>query len=198
MMILTEEQRRWWFANHPEFSGSHRGGRPQRYREASSTGHRKDDLVTLAGYAANDGLVIPRLPTTDELSRWPRDLARQFFRILDATLQNNPLVIDPNALEGHHGLPKDFIKYFLDCGINIEEFVIIMRVADHRLKPKGVHTGKGRGGDWNREWEDFIEQHPPENSKERQSQISDKLKEMIEKYGIDKKAILLPEKAKRW
>ncbi len=24
-MIKTEEQRRWWFATHPEYSGSHRG-----------------------------------------------------------------------------------------------------------------------------------------------------------------------------
>ena len=26
-MIETEEQRRWWFATHPEFSWSNRGGR---------------------------------------------------------------------------------------------------------------------------------------------------------------------------
>jgi len=35
-MIQTEEQRRWWFANHPEFSSSHRGGNSRRYRETGS------------------------------------------------------------------------------------------------------------------------------------------------------------------
>lgn len=73
-----------------------------------------------------------------------------------------------------------------------------MRVADHRLKPDGLHTGEGRGGNWHREWEEFIEDHPAAvNTKERQKQISAKLEEMIRKYGIDKKAVLSPTGPKR-
>ena len=108
-------------------------------------------------------------------------MAREFFRMLDALLQNNPLLVDPNSLERHHGLPKAFINYFLDCGLKIEEFIMIMRAADHRLKPDGWHTGEGRGGDWNREWEDFIKQYPAKNTPEHQKRVKDKLKQMVGK-----------------
>ncbi len=112
-------------------------------------GHGGDGLVSLTGYHADGGAFMPRLPTTEELSRWPKEMVRQFFRMLDGLLQNNPLIIDPNSLEGHHALPKKFVNYFLDCGLKIDEFIMIMRAADHRLKPDGLHTGKGLGGDWN-------------------------------------------------
>lgn len=229
-MIETEEQRRWWFATHPECSSSRRGIRGDSEREDEDkvdpkevdayvdealkyeTGFVADLLisvkrnfgteadsqkrgqnqgmlaglggegsVSLAGYHVDGGAFMPRLPTTEELSRWPKEMARQFFRMLDALLQNNPLLIDPNSLERHHGLPKAFINYFLDCGLKIEEFIMIMRAADHRLKPDGWHAGEGRGGDWNREWEDFIEQYPAKNTPEHQKRVRDKLKQMIRK-----------------
>jgi len=153
--------------------------------------------VSLAGYEADGGAFIPRLPTTEELSRWPKQMAREFFRMLDGLLQNNPLLIDPNKLESHHGLPQAFIKYFLDCGLKIEEFIMIMRVADHRLKPDGWHTGKGRGGDWLTEWEEFMKIHPRENSEERQTQIRDKLEEMLRKRGVDPETVLPARKPRR-
>ena len=34
-MIETEEQRRWWFATHPEYSSSHRGIRGGSDRDGS-------------------------------------------------------------------------------------------------------------------------------------------------------------------
>ena len=199
-MILTDDQRRWWFATHPEYSWSYQVGTEGGQREEEGDNHTfspedvdsyvdnaldyvhgpvadllrsvkrnfgteenlrqasADQVVSpgngalgwlsLTGYYPDGSVFMPRLPTTEELSRWPREVVRGFFRWLDALLQNNPLLIDPNALERHHELPKKFIKYFMDCGLNIEEFVIIMRVADHRLKPDGLHTGKGRGGAW--------------------------------------------------
>jgi len=153
--------------------------------------------ASLATYQVDGGAFMPRLPTTDELSRWPRQMASEFFRWLDALLQDNPLIIDPNALERHHGLSKEFIKYFLDCGLDIEKFILIMRVADHRLKPDGWHTGEGRGGDWNREWKEFIEHHPRENSKKRQTQIENKLREMLRKRGVDPETVLPPAKPRR-
>jgi len=92
---------------------------------------------------------------------------------------------------------RHFIKYFLDCGLEIKEFMMIMRAADHRLKPDGWHTGKGKGGDWLREWDDFIEDHPPENTEKRQTQIKNKLKEMLEKRGVDLETILSRPRRKR-
>jgi hypothetical protein len=229
-MIETEEQRRWWFANHPEYSWSRRGIRGDSGREDEDkvdpkevdayvdealkyetgsvadllksvkrnfgtegdsqkggqnqgmlAGHSGEGSVSLTEYRPDGGAFMPRLPTTEELSRMPKELARQFFQWLDTILQNNPLLIDPNSLERHHGLPKAFINYFLDCGLKIEEFIMIMRAADHRLKPDGWHTGEGRGGDWNREWEDFIKQYPAMNTPEHQERVRDKLKQMIRK-----------------
>jgi len=266
-MIETEEQRRWWFATHPEYSWSHRGiedGRTSGSEEETAEdkvdprdvdeyvdnalkyetdesvvallesikrnfgteaelsreqqnlklweriledgwGTIANDWGTPAGAYADSGLFLselPRMPTTEELSRWPREMVRQFFKWLDTILQNNPLLIDPNALEGHHGLPKKFVKKFLDCGMSIEEFIMIMRASDHRLKAEGegrggVHTGEGRGGDWNTEWDKFWEQYPPENSERRRKQIRAKFNEMVKTFDLEGKYILSPRKPRR-
>jgi hypothetical protein len=248
-MIETEEQRRWWFATHPEYSWSHRGIRGGSGAEKNEDAvdprdvdeyvnnaleHETDKSViallesvkrnfgteaelskeqqnlkawiriledgwgTPAGTYADGGLLVselPRMPTMDELSRWPREMVGQFFKWLDTLLQNNPLLINPNALERHHLLVKRFAQYFMDCGLDVESFVIIMRAADHRLKPDGLHTGKGRGGDWNSEWKEFIDQWPdPDNSKKHQGRIREKLKDMKKRYRIDEKKILSPGK----
>jgi hypothetical protein len=246
-MIETEEQRRWWFATHPQYSSSRRGIRdgadhegthdkvdPKdvdayvdealkyetgsvadllksvkrnfgteadsqkgRQNEGMLAGHDGKGSVSLAGYHVDGGAFMPRLPTTEELSRWPKEMARQFFRMLDGLLQNNPLIIDPNALERHHGLPKAFINYFLDCELDIEDFVIIMRAADHRLKPGGLHTGKGRGGDWNTEWEQFIKENPLTYTPKDAVRVKRKLEEMKQEYAIDEKNLLSPPRPKR-
>ncbi len=246
-MIETEEQRRWWFATHPEYSWSRRGIRGGTGRESNddrvrpeevdtyvdhalqyvsgpvanllksvkrnfgtegdsrkrgqnlgvSAGDRGNGRLSLAGYQPDGGAFMPRLPTTDELSRWPKEMVRQFFRWLDTLLQNNPLLIDPNSLEGHHSLPRKFVNYFLDCGLRIDDFIMIMRLADHRLKPDGLHTGKGRGGDWIREWDEFIDKYPADDSPEHQERIKNRLDEMVKQYGIDKKILLSPTKPKR-
>lgn len=268
-MIETEEQRRWWFATHPEYSWSRRGiqgpsgneGRSEnekygnkadprdvdeyvdnalKYQTDESVvallksikrnfgteaelskeqqnlklwkiilrdgwGATADDWRTPAGTSSGGGLYIsefPRMPTMDELSRWPREMVGQFFKWLDTILQNNPLLIDPNALEGHHGLPKAYVRYFMDCGMRLDEFIMIMRASDHRLKAEGegrggVHTGEGRGGDWNTQWRKFIADHPRENSHERREEIRQKFNEMVKKFGLEGKYILSPKKPRR-
>jgi hypothetical protein len=151
-----------------------------------------NDWGTPVGTYGDAALFIsetPRMPTMDELSRWPREMVRQFFKWLDTILQNNPLLIDPNALEGHHGL-------------SIEEFIMIMRASDHRLKAEGegrggVHTGEERGGDWNTEWDKFWEQYPPENSERRRKQIRAKFNEMVKTFDLEGKYILSPRKPRR-
>jgi hypothetical protein len=240
IMIETEKQRRWWFATHPDFSGSQKAVRNRGQQEGgdkvraedvdayvdnalkyvdgpvavlleslkrnfgtasdSRMGEyeggilglsaRYDDpgWVSLAGYYGDGGYI--RLPTTDELLRLPETLVREFYRGLDRLLQNNPLLIDPTALEHHHGLPKEFINYFLDCGLRIEDFISIMRAADHRLKPDGAHTGEGKGGRWNQEWRQFIKENPAKNTEKHRKRVKDKWNEMKKKYRIDEEAIL--------
>jgi hypothetical protein len=272
-MIQTDEQRRWWFATHPEYGWSRKGGRDRRpahepdhekkqvrpedvdayvddalpyldgpvvdllksvkrhfgsegasvKREkqpdaasididsAGFAGSRGDNLtgegealffgpqagtmlawvsfyddggVNITEYPSDAGGVMPRLPTPRELSRWPGWMLREFDRWFDAFMRNNPLIIDPNALERHHYYPKAFVKYFLDSGIKINEFVVMMRAADHRLKPSGVHTGEGQGGDWNSEWEKFMNEHPPQKTKKHRDRIEKKLQEMKKKFKV--------------
>jgi len=262
-MIETEEQRRWWFATHPEYSWSHRGTRGASASRSEKVANEEkadprdvDEYVdnalkyeadesviallesvkrnfgteaelskeqqnlnaweriledsesgwgTPAGTYADGGLYLselPRMPTMDELSRWPRKMVHQFFKWLDELLQNNPLLIDPSALERHHGLPKEFITYFMDCGMRLDEFIMIMRASDHRLKAEGegrggVHTGEGRGGDWNREWREFIRDHPRENSDKRRDQIRKKFNEMVKTFELEGKYSLSPKRPRR-
>jgi hypothetical protein len=220
-MLQTEEQRRWWFANHPEYSSHKTGAKHARASEidhSSSKINPKDvdayvdkalnyvsgsvaDLLKSVKYHFGSPILedrvnyLPGLPTLEDIFRLPDSL---FWRWFDRMMQNNPLLIDPNALERHHQLPKKFVKYFKDCGIGIDAFIIIMRAADHRLKPEGLHTGEGKGGNWNSEWEEFIKANPvPEDTEKRKREIKDKLNEMIVKYGIDKNKILSSAKPKR-
>jgi hypothetical protein len=166
-------------------------------------GTTADDWGTPAGMFADGGLYIselPRMPSMDELSRWPRDMVRRFFRYIDTLIQNNPVLMDPKAPEEHHMLVRQFAEYFTKCGLKLEDFIVIMTTADHRLKgeegqPGGLHTGKGRGGDWNREWKEFIDQWPdPDNSKAHQQRIKDKLEDMKKRYRLNEKNILSPGK----
>jgi hypothetical protein len=249
-MIEPDEQRRWWFATHPEYSWSNKGGKNSEEGEEEGEGGRvsmadvdayvdvalkhvggpvADGLqsvrqnfgteaalrnqwlnvleawgsngeygrASLVMYQVDCGAFMPRLPTTQELYRWPNQMAREFFRWLDAVLQDNPLLTDPNSLEGHHNLPKEFVKYFLDCGLKVKDFMMIIKAGQHRLLPDGWHTGEGRGGEWNREWRQFIKYHPPENSEERQDQIVDQLEKMLRKRGVDPERVLPPRKRKR-
>lgn len=85
----------------------------------------------------------------------------------------------------------------MDCKLNIDDFIIIMRAADHRLKLGGLHTGKGRGGDWNTEWEQFIAKNPLTYTPKDAERVEKKLEEMKKTYGIDKKAVLLPARPRR-
>jgi len=252
-MIETEEQRRWWFATHPEYSSSHRGtkGRSKKEENEDKADPREVDKYvdnalkyetdgtvkallesvkrnfgtegelsreqqnlkawerilengweTPAEAYADSGLYIsesPRMPTPEELYRWPREMVRRFFRYIDTIIQNNPVLMDRNAPEEHHMLVKQFAQYFMECGLTLKEFTVIMTAAHHRLKgeegePGGVHTGKGRGGDWNSEWKKFIRQWPdPDNSKKHQGRIREKLEDMKKRYRIDEKAILSPK-----
>ncbi|MFZ5868246.1 MAG: DUF2380 domain-containing protein [Thermodesulfobacteriota bacterium] len=236
-MFATDQQRRWWFATHPEYShgskgegtdkNNEEGGEPDKVSsrdvddyvdnalkyadgpvadllksvkrwfgsegESQATGQDssvsadkvEESWPSLTGYSADVGLVVPRPPTLDELAQLPEELVRKLFRWFDAFYRNNLFIIDPNALERHHQLPKEFVDYFVDCGLNIEDFVVIITAARHRLKlGKGLHTGEGRGGDWNTEWRQFIEENPLTYTPKDKKRVEKKLKEMKKKYGL--------------
>ena len=56
-------------------------------------------------------------------------------------------------------LPQKFAKTFAKAGLNIEEFTIPLEMASHRLKPNGVHIGKGIEN-WNGAWDAFLKTTP--------------------------------------
>ena len=284
-MIETDEQRRWWFATHPEYSWSRKGGQsvtpekvpydsskidpkvvdayvkrmlkyedgpvadllrsikrhfgtgesapeekprsevsvanradsdvgpngsgllaenkdrgsngsPRRQGDESSSSHDQE-RPWLAGYPLDGGLIVPRLPTIEELFRLPKDMVRAFFRWLDQFFQNNPMLINPDALERHHQLVKELTEYFMECGLAVDDFIRILRAADHRLLPDGVHTGEGKGGRWNEEWRQFMKQYPARNTRAHRERIRKHLEDMEKRFGVDTKGYLLPPKPKR-
>ncbi|MEW6533781.1 MAG: DUF2380 domain-containing protein [Thermodesulfobacteriota bacterium] len=247
-MFATDQQRRWWFATHPEYSQSHKGEGAGKNKEEGeepekvspkdvddyvdnalkyaegpvadllkslkrhfgtegeslatgqdpsvSADRAEDGWPGLTGYSANVGLVVPRPPTLDELSQLPEELVRKLFRWFDAFYRNNLFIVDPNALERHHQLVKELADYFKKCGLRVDDFIRILRVADHRMKPDGLHTGEGKGGRWNEEWRQFMRQYPAKNTEKQRERIRKKLDEMERKYGVTDKGYLLPPRSK--
>ena len=227
-MIETEQQRRWWFATHPEYSHSHngKGNRKQGNQDDHSDrvgpeqvdayvndrlkyerdktaidllnlekqlfgsgseyakgfqnestgdtdgidrnrptefGSDDESPFKLAGYNSVEGPTVLTWPTLEEFSQWPRVMVRAFFQWYDSFMANNPVLMDPDALERHHDLIRERIGYFIEAGLNIEEYTRILRAGEHRSKSEGgLHTGEGegRGGWWNNEWRKFIKDNP--------------------------------------
>jgi Predicted lipoprotein of unknown function (DUF2380) len=52
-------------------------------------------------------------------------------------------------LELHHTLPRQFAPQFNEAGIDIESYRTYLPRDQHRLLPKGLHTGTDN---WNRQW----------------------------------------------
>ena len=246
-MIETEQQRRWWFATHPEYSHSHKGQRNnkqgrrdpdservrpedvdayvndrlkyerdktaidllnlekqlfgsgsdyakgfqnepgteadwQNWNQPAGFGSDSESPFKLAGYNSVEGPTVLTWPSVEEFSQWPRAMVRAFFQWYDSFLENNPLLINPDALEEHHKLVKELADYFLKAGLKIEEYTRIMRAGEHRLKSEGgVHTGEGegRGGWWNNEWRKFKDANPDATDKEILKQL-DKMERAAE------------------
>jgi Predicted lipoprotein of unknown function (DUF2380) len=67
-----------------------------------------------------------------------------------------------------------------DAGSDIEKYTIDLDKAAHRLKPGGLHTGKG-AENWNGAWKEFFDGNPNASKQ----QILEKLAEMRKQYGLD-------------
>jgi hypothetical protein len=59
-------------------------------------------------------------------------------------------------LERHHVFPLEFEANFRACGINPEDYVMLVARAEHRLRPSGLHTGLDH---WNSQWRRFMKEH---------------------------------------
>jgi hypothetical protein len=63
--------------------------------------------------------------------------------------------------------------------LNIEDYVIMLDKAKHRLKPGGIHTNSG--GNWNRVWREFFKQNPNAEAPE----ILEQLAKMRKEFGLE-------------
>jgi hypothetical protein len=82
------------------------------------------------------------------------------------------------AIERHHLLPKEFKPFFERAGLDIEEYVIDLSRAQHRLKPGGLHTGKES---WNKAWRQFFSDYPLAKREE----ILEQLNMMRKDFGLE-------------
>jgi hypothetical protein len=85
-----------------------------------------------------------------------------------------------NVIEGHHQLPKQFRDQFRKVGLNIEDYVIDLDKAAHRLKPGGLHTGRG-AENWNGAWRDFFRNNPNPSRQD----IVKQLTSMRQSFGLE-------------
>ncbi|MEW6350873.1 MAG: hypothetical protein AB1646_17585 [Thermodesulfobacteriota bacterium] len=196
-MLQTDAQRRWWFANDPEYSSSPTGRKvsPESVDAyvdehlqyvsgpvavllkavkrnfgtvgASENGESHvDPAFRIAQLEVSPDFGLRTTPTLDDLLRMRDKPLREFLRWYDKLPQQFPMLIDPNALEKHHELVREFAKYFAKLDFEIKDFIEILTFVQHRQKGTGVHSRKGaekrtgRGGDWNAEWRKFIEDNP--------------------------------------
>jgi hypothetical protein len=71
-------------------------------------------------------------------------------------LDANP--IDPNSIKLHHVFPQAFRMWFLEQGIDIDQYLISLPAGVHRLAEfGGIHTGVNN---WNAAWKVFKAESP--------------------------------------
>jgi hypothetical protein len=77
-------------------------------------------------------------------------------------------------IEVHHAIPKEFAEKAQRLGIDLEDYVMFMGTADHRLLPDGLHTGTDN---WNAQWRAFFHEHPDAKAPQIQQQLLRMLRE---------------------
>jgi hypothetical protein len=85
------------------------------------------------------------------------------------------------ALENHHQLPEEFLNEFRRAGLDIENYVIQLAKAAHRLRPDGLHTGRGVEN-WNGAWREFFERATTPPTKQ---EILDQLSKLRKVSGLE-------------
>jgi Predicted lipoprotein of unknown function (DUF2380) len=79
-------------------------------------------------------------------------------------------------LELHHTLPRQFAPQFNEAGIDIESYRTYLAKDQHRLLPKGLHTGTDN---WNAQWKRFFEKNKHAKEKEIWKLLNAMLKELF-------------------
>jgi Predicted lipoprotein of unknown function (DUF2380) len=85
------------------------------------------------------------IPSEGDTARLHEEIAR---------LRRERGLSDP---EVHHTLPRQFAPRFKRSGIDIEKYRSYLSRDQHRLLPKGVHTGTDN---WNAQWKRFFKENP--------------------------------------
>ncbi|MBL0155547.1 MAG: DUF2380 domain-containing protein [Bryobacterales bacterium] len=85
------------------------------------------------------------------------------------------------ATNVHHLLPRQFARFFSRAGLNVEDYTLVMGTAAHRLRPGGLHTGKGEAN-WNGAWRAYFARSPDAG----REQILEHLTKMRKDFGLSK------------
>ena len=86
--------------------------------------------------------------------------------------------LSPDDIELHHVFPQQFAPFWNQARILFNNYLIPLTAAAHRLLPNGIHTNAG--GNWNKVWQQWIEEHPNATPQ----QIFNQAKQMLQQFGI--------------
>jgi RHS repeat-associated protein len=84
-------------------------------------------------------------------------------------------------IERHHLLPRQFAPRFKQVGLNIDDYVIDLSRARHRLKPNGIHTGPDH---WNKQWQRFFDYYDSRSKAPKARDILNHLETMKRQFGL--------------
>jgi hypothetical protein len=101
------------------------------------------------------------IPSEGDTARLHEEIAR---------LRRERGLSDP---EVHHTLPRQFAPKFKRSGIDIENYKSYLSRDQHRLLPKGVHTGTDN---WNAQWKRFFKDTPELDPKDILRLLNEMLK----------------------
>ncbi|WP_170151111.1 DUF2380 domain-containing protein [Caminibacter pacificus] len=80
-----------------------------------------------------------------------------------------------SSTEYHHIFPQQFRNWFLQKGIDVDKYTIAITKKDHRTGNLALHKTQ-----WNREWYEWIRQHPNATK----SEILYQVEKMLRKRGF--------------
>lgn len=86
--------------------------------------------------------------------------------------------IGMGLMEGHHIFSQELRDWFQSRGLDVDEYILPLERAVHRLRPNGIHT-RG-GGNWNEVWRQWRAKNPNATLEE----IMNQGKQMLKDFGI--------------
>jgi hypothetical protein len=74
-------------------------------------------------------------------------------------------------------------KLVLPESATVDDFILFIEKAAHRLNPDGLHTVNG--GDWNGVWDKFFKGFEDAGQTPTKQQVLDKLAQMLKDFGLE-------------